>query len=93
MVRAGVRLVSHMFPSHDKLALAGPAQRHKGSAKACELQWGSPGAYQRAAQLAGTNLDWLIACDTCYLDPVRHLKLVAFLLTLSLPGTRCSGAL
>jgi predicted nicotinamide N-methyase len=42
-----------------------------GSAVAAVLQWGVPGDVETVAALSEPRPDILLACDTCYLDPVR----------------------
>lgn len=51
----------------------------RGAAEAAPLQWGAPGDRAAAAALATPAPDFLLACDTCYLDPVRSVSLFVVL--------------
>lgn len=53
----------------------GGGSGYGGFAWAEALEWGTEGGLERARQLAAGGLDIVIACDTCYIDPVRPRRL------------------
>lgn len=59
----------------ENIAANGLASRCDGGgcAEARALEWGAPGCDSAVAALATPPLDLLLACDTCYIDPVRIL--------------------
>lgn len=53
----------------------GGVHTHVNSSGRCAaeaLQWGSDDGLQRARLLGAQGIDYVVACDTCYIDPVRR---------------------
>jgi predicted nicotinamide N-methyase len=63
-----------------------------GTAVAAALQWGAPGDLEAAAALSDPAPDLLLACDTCYLDPVRSPPVLAALPTSTPAAISCLPA-
>lgn len=64
---------------HTTAALQGSKPRSMHSSNRCvaaALQWGTEAGMQQAQLLGSQGVDYVMACDTCYIDPVRCTHLL-----------------